>query len=133
MKRPLTVAERLEEAEERIIEFEAAILEYQAALRPVSVTLYDKIALSMMQALVLEMLFQAVGPIAIHSIRLRLNLTRNMVREISDDSVEMVIFRMRDRLRPHGIQISRQRGQGVYLALEDKEKLVALGHPATQA
>lgn len=118
----MTLTEQLEEARERIRELEAA-------LRPSGIAFYLNLSPTMGQSVILETLLHAAGPIALHALRLRINLAANIIHEVDDRSVEMAIHRLRLRLKPFGIVISRARGKGFYLDADNKARLAAIRIP----
>lgn len=115
----ISLKEQLDEARERIQELEAA-------LRVPAIVFYENLSLTFAQSIVLEVLLHASGPVTAHSLRLRINIAVNVVHEVDDFSVEMVVSRLRRRLAPHGITISRLRGKGFYLDRDNKARLLAI-------
>lgn len=118
----MTLTEQLAEARERIRELEAA-------LRPSRTVTWPGLDPTPSQSAILESLLQATGPISLHSLRMRIDLAIGVTHEIDEDSVEIAVHRLKKRLAPRGITISRLRGQGFYLDQDNKARLVAFRVP----
>lgn len=116
----LSLADQLAEAKEKIRELEDA-------LRPVSKPFYRGLSLPDTQSILLGVLIELVGPLTLHSARVRIALHRNVDSlEIGDTLVYQAIYRLRVLLKPAGIHITNVPGAGFYLDKENKAKAIAL-------
>src|SRR4051794_4571000 len=110
---------QLEEAREQIRQL-------RETLRPSNGTRYRGLHLTASEEAVLQIIVAAQGVCSKERLFQGLYGSRCETSQPDPGIIDLHIFRLRRKLAPHGIQIDRVHGVGVFLRPESKERLRAL-------
>ena len=116
---PVTVAERLAEAEETIIQLRKAIA-------PERMPVYDGLRLTRSEAIILKALVDYSDWVSTERLAARLSLTSELGTMNDWKSVNVHMCRMRPKLKAVGVTIETNRLLGHFIGKSGKERLSML-------